>query len=139
MEAGLPDAGGPALSADREYAIISFSVGEKIFSWLFHLFIVLIFYGSDVITHILLTFTDVRELKVCHENNHSPACSRQGLVSKFSAHGCFMLCDLLFVLNINQPDPAKDARRISRQTFSVISSDPVIYYPEIPYCSPTSA
>jgi hypothetical protein len=34
-----------------EYAIILISVGEKIFSWLFHL-LLFIFYGSDVIRQI---------------------------------------------------------------------------------------
>jgi hypothetical protein len=46
-----------------EYAIISFPVGEKIFSWLFHL-LLFIFYGSDGITHVLLIFKGIRELKV---------------------------------------------------------------------------
>jgi hypothetical protein len=69
-----------------EYAIISFSVGEKTCSWLFHALLFInsllifsginacfagIFYGSHGITHIFLIFTGVRELKVRHENNHS--------------------------------------------------------------------
>ena len=48
-----------------EYAMrIIIPVGEQIFcSWLFHA-LLFIFYGSHGITHILLIFNGVRELKV---------------------------------------------------------------------------